>query len=116
MVRLDYIVYSVWECHNCEKENKHHLYALMPVPISYNGNHDIFYTGGKDYLYDEEDKKFAEELFKKIKPSIDQYIRRKLNPENNVDETLSEWNYSIWCSRDVEYFIVEWLYKHGMKK
>lgn len=76
----------------------------------------IYSTGGKDYLADDEEEKFAKELYEKIKPSIDNYIRRKLNPEDNIDKNLSEWNYDCWCSRDVSNFIAEWLYNHGMKK
>ena len=61
---------------------------MMPEPITYNWSHSIFYTGGRTYLEDKDMAELAKAVFKGIQPSIEQYIQRKLHPENAVDENL----------------------------
>lgn len=103
--------YSIWDCPSCGAN-----FSLMPVLVNYNANHDIFYTGGKDYLYDKDMKEVSKKIFDAVYLSIKQYVDRKLNPENGVDERLNEKNIEIWTSRDIEHAIAEIMYDHGFKK
>lgn len=109
---------QVWHCANekCPSESHGRLFAMMPIPISWNANHNIHITGGKTYLLEGEEKRFAKDIFEKFRSSIEQYIRRKLHPEDGMDESLDIWNVLLWCERDVESAIATWLYDHGMKK
>lgn len=109
---------QVWYCPNeeCPSEKHGYLFAMMPVPIEWNANHDIHITGGKHYLLTQEDIDFAASVFEKIKPSIQQYIRRKLNPKDDVDKRLNENKVLLWCRQDVDAAFATWLYEHGMKK
>ena len=103
--------YSTWTCSRCGAN-----FSLMPVLVNYNANHDIFYTGGKQYLYDKDMKEVSKKIFDAVYPSIKQYIDRKLNPKNGVDEGLDEDDVKLWTSRDVEQAIAEIMYEHGFKK
>ena len=100
----------------CEKCNKY--FAFIPQEIEYNANHDIYYTGGRDYITDNTElKKLENEIFESIKPSIKQYIERKMNPEDYYDKELLDMaNVMTWCHRDVEHAIANWMYEHGYKK
>lgn len=100
--------YPVFYCNECDK-----YFAYMPVEINHNGNHDIYYTGGRDYIEDEEQQKLKNDVFKSIKPSIEQYIRRVVDEK---EKGLDLWNIMTWCSRDVEHAIANWLYEHKLKK
>ena len=109
---------QVWHCANkkCPSESHQYLFAMMPIPISWNANHNIHITGGKTYLLEEEEEKFAKDIFEKFRPSIEQYIGRKLNPEDLADKSLDIWNVLTWCESDIESAIATWLYEHGLKK
>ena len=100
--------YPVFRCYHCQK-----YFAYMPTEINYNANHDIYYTGGRDYVEDEDQKKLVDEVFNAVKPSIEQYIRRVVD-EN--EKGLSLWNIKTWCKRDVEHAVANWLYEHNLKK
>lgn len=101
-------LYPIFCCPECNE-----YFAYIPEQISYNANHDIYYTGGRDYLEDEDHKKLLKDIFKKIEPSIEQYIRRVVD-EHEVG--LNMWNIKLWCERDVEAAIANWLYEHKLKK
>lgn len=103
--------YSIFKCPECGK-----LYAMMPIEIEYNANHDIYYTGGKDYLVDDDMKEVSKAIFNTIIPSIKQYIDRKLNPKGLSDIYLDEWNYKTWINYDIEHAIAKILYERGFKK
>lgn len=103
--------YSIFRCPKCNK-----LYAMMPIEIQYNGNHDIYYTGGKYYLVDDNMREVCNEIFETILPSVKQYIDRKLNPEDSHDINLDEWNYKTWIRYDIEHAIAKILYERGFKK
>ena len=110
-------LYSIWECDKCENKYGHNLtFALMPEPVVHNANHDIYYTGGKDYMIDNEMEEIAGLIYEKIMPSILQYIERKMNPKDPFDERLGPWNISTWCKSDIEHAIATYLYRHGLKK
>lgn len=67
------------ECSKCRKH-----FALLPEKIQLNGNHDVYYTGGRDYLV--EDRNDELELRKRIEdhvlPHIEDYTQR-LKPASN---------------------------------
>ena len=111
--------YHICECTNEECTDKYgnrSIFALMPEPIEYNGNHSIFYTGGRTYLEDNDMQELSNQIFKAIQPSINNYIERKLNPKNKIDENLNLNNIELWTSRDVDEILANWFYEHGMKK
>lgn len=91
-------------------------FALIPTPIGYNGNHDVYYTGGAAYMEDRFEPKSVQaelyELFHKhVFPSIKQYVDRKLSGEQG----LNEWNLKIWTERDFAKAFCEYFYNHGLK-
>jgi DNA-directed RNA polymerase subunit RPC12/RpoP len=88
------------ECPHCNKS-----IGFKAIPIIYNGNHDIYYTGGKDYLVTDKIK-----LSNEIKQSIQQYTDRLKAGEN-----LSSWNLETWIEYGIEHMIAEILFKHGLK-
>lgn len=100
--------YPVYYCDNCEK-----YFAYMPQQIAYNANHDIYCTGGRDYIENEDQKKLKDDVFNAIKPSIEQYIRRVVDEH---EKGLDMWNILLWCERDIEAAIANWLYDHKLKK
>ena len=112
-------LYSIWECNNeecCDNYGNEQIYALMPIPIVWNANHDIYYTGGKDFIIDKELEELCSLIYENIMPSILQYIDRKLDPKDVIDKNLDKSNIKLWCSRDVKRALAEYLYSHGMKK
>lgn len=111
--------YAIYECTNekcVDSFGNRSIFAMMPEPVNYNGNHDIFYTGGRTYLKDKDMIELAKNIFKGIQPSIEQYIQRKLHPENDVDKNLDMGHVELWASRDVEEVLANWFYEHGLKK
>jgi predicted RNA-binding Zn-ribbon protein involved in translation (DUF1610 family) len=93
--------YLVGNCIGCGK-----YIALISTEIIYNGNHGILYTGGKDYLINDDLEDFS-----KIKSSVEQYTRRIKDGEAlNPDNLLS------WMRGDIESIIATYLYKNGFKK
>ena len=112
-------LYEFYHCDVCGKDPElgtQHNYALMPVRIVHNGNHDIHYTGGRDYAEDEDIKKLIDAIFEGMKGSIQQYIERKLNPKDARDKMLDMRNVMLWSERDVESAVCNWLYEKGLKK
>jgi DNA-directed RNA polymerase subunit RPC12/RpoP len=88
-------------CPHCDKP-----IAFKPIPIIYNSNHDIYYTGGKHYLTGEKPK-----LNDKIKASIIQYTDRI-----KAGESLEPWNLETWIKYDIEELIATYLYENGLKE
>lgn len=104
--------YPIYECEDCDE-----IYSLMPIRTSYNGNHNIFYTGGKDYLYDDDMKAVSKEIYDAVMPSIKNYIERKLNPQCDYDKKfLNERNIEWWVDGHIEGVIAKIMYEHGFKK
>ena len=112
--------YSIWKCETegCTDSNGNiNLYALIPVPIEWNANHDIYYTGGDRYLIEKEHEELAAMIFEGIKPDIEQFIQRKLNPKNPFDrDQLNMDNVMLWVKRSVSGSIAKWMYENGWKK
>ncbi len=110
--------YSIWECETClNKYNQcEQVFALMPEPIAYNANHDIYYTGGNRFIESKELNELITLIKSKVIPSVVQYIKRVNHPECTIDNMLSENNLKLWVSDDIEHAVAEWLYNHGWKK
>ena len=100
--------YPVFYCHSCQE-----YFAYMPTQISYNANHDIYYTGGRRYIEDANQKKLVKDVFEAIKPNIEQYIRRVVDEK---EKGLSLWNVQLWSERAVEDAVANWLYENKLKK
>jgi hypothetical protein len=98
---------NIYRCVNCDKE-----VCLLPNDVEYNANHDIYYTGGRDYLSDDKLKPLLEDITKRINDKITNYVTRKLAGE----DSLSEWNIRYWCSGEIENAICNFLYEAGLKK
>lgn len=98
----------VLQCNKCSNR-----FALIPEKISWNANHDIYYTGGKDYIpINMMETTLDQDMEKIIKSSVEQFVRRVSEGEKN----LSAWNLAIWVSRDIAGYVTKWLYEHGYKK
>lgn len=109
--------YSIWKCEECKDHfGNDQIFALMPEPIDWNANHDIYYTGGKKYIVDENTGELLKLVKNKVMPMIMQYIRRVLHPKDAIDKGLTEDNLKWWCSGEIEHAIAEWMYNHGWKK
>jgi hypothetical protein len=80
--------------------------AFKPIPIIYNANHDIYYTGGKDYTVVGEDIKMSD----RMKGQIKNYTERLKAGEN-----LDSWNLIYWMEGAMQQQIAEILYKKGLK-
>ncbi|MCM1230118.1 MAG: hypothetical protein NC489_08295 [Ruminococcus flavefaciens] len=107
---------------NCPNKDCDAVIALIPTVISYNANHDVYYTGGASYMagsYRSDDAAAEiQEIFdKKLWPDIKQFVERKLHSKNAVDEMLStEFNLKLWTERDFAAAMCEYWYKHGLKE
>ena len=107
-------LYEFYHCENDACDSKD--YAMVPVPMVWNANHDIHYTGGRDYAEDSDIDRLVSDVFERIKPSIEQYVNRKLNQKDAIDQNLGTFNVNLWCKRDIEHAICNWLYEKGYKK
>lgn len=110
--------YTLFECPECKnKYGNEMIYALIPIPVSWNANHDIYCTGGRKYLIEKEHAELAKLLKEKIMPNIKQFVERKLDPKDGIDKNLSiDFNLNIWTDYAIEEAVAEWLYKNGWKK
>lgn len=97
----DYInVYPVDTCPGCGA-----VFAWIPTPIIYNGNHDIYYTGGAHFLVD--DFTMGEALI----PMIQKYTDRIAHGEFLTPRDLNHWIRHV-----VEYTVAKYLVDHGFKQ
>lgn len=95
--------YRMMWVENCEHCGQR--IGFLPVPITYNGNHDIYYTGGKEYV---PTQKF--QMTDEMKKNIENYHKRIL-----AGEKLEPWNLITWLTYDMEHYVADILYKHGLK-
>ena len=112
---------NIWKCAHCYPSkfegypSDYHWsetsYCLVPVPVEYNANHDIWYTGGKNYITDAELHTLLEEINEKIHAHINNYCQRVIAGERGLDN----WNIDYWCDGDVEESISKFLHE-AMKK
>lgn len=85
--------------------------ALMPVKINWNANHDIYYTGGKHYLNDDDEHAIFMDCQKEMQRLISEWWGRIKN-----GEPLQEWNLALWIKRRITESIAKYLYEKGLKK
>ena len=94
----------------CSKCGEH--FAFLPEKIQYNANHDVFYTGGKDYLLDDEgEDRIRATLKDAITPSIDNFMQRLAS-----GESLKPSHLVGWIASKIEKVVAEDLYRRGLKK
>lgn len=90
----------VCRCPEC----KEHI-GFKPIPIMWNANHDIYMTGGMEYI-----PVGNIGVNEDIKKHIENYTERIRNGED-----LQPWNLALWISRDIETIVATELYKRGLK-
>jgi predicted nucleic acid-binding Zn ribbon protein len=73
------------QCGECNNK-----FALNPIKIIYNANHDISYTGAGSYLVNF-DRQSKESLRLKIEDKINNYLSRVSSGENLDPSNLSQW-------------------------
>lgn len=64
--------------------------GFKPIPVIYNANHDIYYTGGKHYIVDEQPK-----LNEKVKEAIVEYTNeirngKELTALKDIDKEINQ--------------------------
>lgn len=99
--------YSVRFCKNCKKE-----FAMMPIEISYNGNHDIFYTGG-NYFLSQTDEQL---LISKVKDMMTKTTKQFVDRVKSGEKSLDTFNLQYWNEGQLKHAIAEFLYEKGLKK
>lgn len=93
--------YPMIQCNSCSD-----YYALMPQPVIYNANHDIYYTGGKEYLADVDAEKIFSDAEKQITQRIKEWIGKPNTPEN----------LAYLITNEIKSSIASYLYERGLKK
>lgn len=84
--------------------------ALLPVEIQYNGNHSVYYTGGRNYLHRED----TDRLRKRLK-EISEPLIRNWEKRIRAGESLETWNLECWLENAVEKVVAETLVELGRK-
>ena len=84
--------------------------ALVPTPIVYNGNHDIYYSGGKAYMPTLDNNELRKIVREKLGKTFDQYTKRV-----RKEKDLGVENLLTWTSYDIEHIIAQILYEKGLK-
>lgn len=98
----DISLMAIYKCTNCLQ-----ISAIQLKPIMYNGNHDVYYTGGSHYLpinYDSE--LLARQLKDGILPLIEQYTDRLARKES-----LDPWNLLTWIQYKVEAIVAKYIFE-----
>lgn len=95
-----------FKCHECSED-----IILIPNKVIYNANHDIYYTGGKAYLNDDDCNNIFNDIEIRLKITIEGYTERI-----KQGEKLESFYPALWCRREIESAIAEYLYKKGLKK
>lgn len=91
----------MFECHECEKHT-----AMLPTRVKWNGNHDVYYTGGSRYLVDQEIKLGPEAL-----RLITDYTERV-----KAGETVEPWQLAYWLEGEIQHVIAQALVTAGVKR
>ena len=86
-------------------------FSLFPEKIDYNANHDVYYTGGKNYLNDDDENQIFLEAQKLIEKSLRQWKDRY-----EKGEKLDEHYPALWIKRDITSAIAKYLYEKGLKR
>jgi hypothetical protein len=101
--------YKIYHCEHCGDEHRN-IYALMPVKIMWNANHDRFLTGGKLFL-EEDSRRLDEQVKNGISELIEQYTCRIKDGED-----LNALHLTCWIQGAVEHAVATYLYEHGYKR
>lgn len=96
----------VMTCDKCDE-----YFALMPEKINYNANHDVYYTGGGNYLNNDDENKIFLVAQKKIEASLTQWVERY-----DKGEKLDPSFPALWIKRDITHAIASYLFEKGLKK
>lgn len=91
---------GVFQCEYCEGR-----IAMKLIPIKYNGNHDIYYTGGRNYVVDE---KIC------LTPHME-WLIEDFTTRLKSGESLEAWNLKAWLTGEMEKEIARILYEKGLK-
>lgn len=91
------------ECSHCNQR-----IALWPTPIDYNANHDIYYTGGNDYVPGIDQKILAESADEMIKLVKNFLLRTDAvgGPGENLDINV---HLKTWLRCEVEHAIARYV-------
>lgn len=95
---------------NCDKCGEH--IALIPEKVMWNGNHDVYYTGGKHYFPHAEAES---EIFQKVQAKMEAHLKQWVERYEAGDK-VSTSNVALWLRRDIESAIAEFLFEKGFKK
>ena len=98
--------FPVFQCEKCTE-----FFALMPEKIFWNTNHDVYFTGGGDYLQDEDETEIFSIAQSKIKASLRQWVERY-----EKGEKLDPSYPALWIKRDITHAIASYLFEKGLKK
>jgi hypothetical protein len=85
---------------NCEKCCKH--IGLLAIPVTYNANHDIYYTGEGSYI-PTDISKVHEKHSNEIKKSINQFLERREKGEDNLAATYP----ALWLSYCMDHYMAD---------
>ena len=99
--------YPVGTCPECGA-------TIMPRPeiISHNANHDIYYTGGREYLeHDVASKILIDSVFEELKKQANNFITRR-----DAGEKLEPWHIATWSKGVIEEAVAKYLFDKGYKK
>lgn len=84
-------MWPIIRCEHCGDE-----FALTPMRVIHNYNHDVYYTGKKHIL-----PKFShKELVDILIPNIQNYLDRY-----ETEHNLNAWNLATWCAHDIEAYV-----------
>ena len=84
---------------------------MIPEKITWNANHDVYYTGGKDYLNEDDENKIFLNAQKEIEKDLKNWIERY-----NQGEKLDASYPALWIKRDITHAIAAYLFEKGYKK
>lgn len=93
----------VFGCPYCAKE-----ISVKLEKIIYNGNHGVYYTGGKKYTYSMDSIK--EKTKERILPLIENYTQRIKNGEKLIPSNLR-----TWINYEIDKICAEILYENGLQ-
>ncbi len=91
--------YGVSCCSKCGNYS-----ALIPTPIIYNGNHDIYYTGNGYYLNDPP----------KVNAGLDAKLQNFVE-RVKAGENLTAGQLKTWIEYDLQHLIAEWLQDNNLR-
>jgi hypothetical protein len=101
-----------FDCLNCGK-----ITAIRLDLVSWNANHDVYYTGGRSYVYNRNNIKTAikEKLLPKIENYHDRIHSRIKNPTDSFDRNLTPSSLLCWIEYEVEHIVAAALFEAGLQ-